>query len=61
MTFSDVDSRVIEKELKTLTDKTDICFANFDDDKLVELIANEVLNSIVNEEIYELWKANCPL
>jgi hypothetical protein len=34
---------------------------NFDDDKLVELIANEVLNSIVNEEIYELWKATCPL
>jgi len=34
---------------------------SFDDDKLVELIANEVLNSIVNEEIYELWKATCPL
>jgi len=34
---------------------------NFKDEKLVELMANEILNSIVNKEIYELWKATCPL
>ena len=32
---------------------------SFKDDKLIELISNEILNSIVNNEIYELWKATC--
>lgn len=34
---------------------------NFKDQKLIELMANEILNSIVNKKIYESWKATCPL
>ena len=33
----------------------------FEDEKLIELMSNEILNSLINEEIYELWKATCPL
>ena len=34
---------------------------NFEDEKLIELMSSEILNSLINEEIYELWKATCPL
>jgi len=52
--------KVNNEKMEKLVD-SNFHMGNFDDDKLVELIANEVLNSIVNEEIYELWKATCPL
>jgi len=32
-----------------------------EDDKMLELTANEILNSTINNEIFELWKATCPL
>ena len=32
---------------------------NFQDPKLQELTANEILNSLINKEIFEKWKATC--
>lgn len=32
-----------------------------EDNKMLELTANEILNSTINKEIFELWKATCPL
>lgn len=32
---------------------------NFQDTKLQELTANEILNSLINKEIFEKWKATC--
>lgn len=46
-----------------MSELVDACFemGNFEDEKLIELMSNEILNSLINEEIYELWKATCPL
>jgi hypothetical protein len=48
------------KQISELAD-SNFHMGNFKDDKLIELMANEILNSIVNKKIYELWKATCPL
>ena len=32
---------------------------NFDDKKLIQLTANEILNSLINQETYNIWKATC--
>jgi hypothetical protein len=39
----------------------DGCFeiGNFQDDKIIELTSNEILNSLINEKTYKLWKATC--
>lgn len=52
--------KVNNEKMERLVD-SNFQMGNFDDTKIVELMANEVLNSIVNKEIYELWKATCPL
>jgi len=41
--------------------KVDLDFeiGNFDDPKLVQLAANEILNSLINIETYNTWKATC--
>lgn len=48
---------------KKIQEVADCCFhmANLSDPKLIQLSANEILNSLINEETYELWKATCPL
>jgi len=48
---------------KEIAEKADLCFhmGNFQDEKLVHLAGNEVLNSLINEEIYKSWKTTCPL
>lgn len=48
------------KQISELAD-SNFHMGNFKDKKLIELMANEILNSIVNKKIYELWKATCPL
>lgn len=52
-----------EQNNNDMSDRVDSKFhmGNFEDKKLIELMANEILNSIVNNEIYESWKATCPL
>lgn len=52
--------KVNNEKMERLVD-SNFQMGNFDDTKIVELMANEVLNSIVNKEIYESWKATCPL
>jgi len=39
----------------------DGCFeiGSFQDDKIIELASNEILNSLINEKTYKLWKATC--
>ena len=37
----------------------DFEIGNFDDPKLVQLAANEILNSLINIETYNTWKATC--
>ena len=32
---------------------------NFDDQKLIQLTANEILNSLINQKTYNIWKATC--
>ena len=32
---------------------------NFDDKKLIQLTANEILNSLINQKTYNIWKATC--
>lgn len=46
--------------LSELSDNN-FCIGNFDDSKYLELTANEILNSMINKEIFETWKATCPL
>jgi len=39
----------------------DGCFeiGSFQDYKIIELASNEILNSLINEKTYKLWKATC--
>lgn len=32
---------------------------SFDDEKIISLTSSEILNNLINENIYELWKATC--
>jgi len=32
---------------------------SFEDPKMLQLTANEILNSLINQEIYDIWKATC--
>ena len=44
-----------------LEDVVDVKFeiGNFDDEKFIELAANEILNSLLDDKTFELWKATC--
>jgi len=46
---------------ETMSAVVDGCFemANFQDKKIMELASNEILNSLINEKTYKLWKATC--
>jgi hypothetical protein len=46
--------------LRDLADNN-FCIGDFDNDRYLELTANEILNSMITTEIYESWKATCPL
>jgi len=35
------------------------CIGNFENEKYLELTANEILNSMINQDIFETWKATC--
>jgi len=37
----------------------DFEIGNFEDSKLIQLTANEILNSLINIETYNTWKATC--
>jgi len=52
-----------EENNKYIADSSDLCFhiANFDDEKLIQTAANEVLNSLITKNTYKLWKTTCPL
>ena len=46
---------------KNMAKEVDLEFqiGNFDDQKLIQLTANEILNSLINQETYDIWKATC--
>jgi len=46
-----------------IANSADLCFhiGNFEDERLIQAAANEVLNSLINENTYKLWKTTCPL
>ena len=52
-----------EENNKCIADSADLCFhiGDFDDERLIQTAANEVLNSLIDEKTYKLWKTTCPL
>ena len=46
-----------------ISNNVDLNFSvgNFEDKKLLELTAVEILDKLINKETFDLWKATCPL
>tara|TARA_R110000803_G_scaffold88144_3_gene155153 strand:- start:153 stop:740 length:588 start_codon:yes stop_codon:yes gene_type:complete len=46
-----------------MSNNVDLNFSvgNFEDKKLLELTAVEILDKLINKETFDLWKATCPL
>jgi len=50
-----------EENNKLLSENVDLKFfiGNFEDEKLIMLTSNEILDRLINNDIFELWKATC--
>lgn len=50
-----------EENNKLLSENVDLKFfiGNFEDEKLIMLTSNEILDKLINNDIFELWKATC--
>jgi len=37
------------------------CIGSFDDEKILKLTSMEILDQLITEKTFDLWKATCPL